>query len=391
MTQKDFSELKRRLDPNRRNPTAIIGCFVSDDGEVLTSFRKPVAMLPQEEIDRYMAIFRKVLSGTQGQNLLPVGFEGAATLEDEAFALMQKLRASRLKDEEAVNSLVGSVMASLQAEKASRPQSMDVEKNNASNLILLLDDAYDQRFRRRDGEEDPDRSETMFTYFICCVCPVKPGKPELAYDRQASDFRIAGEDMIVGMPEVGFLYPAMVQGGADLYMAMFYTRDIREPHEAFLEHVFHAEPAMPASEQKESLRVMLSESLGEECSMEVIQSVHGMVSDMIRERKEDKQADPLNLTRADMTAVLKGCGVSKEKTEAFAREYDETFGQQAEIAAVNLVTPKDFRVNTPCVSIKVDPAHSELISTRTIEGKRYIMILADGAVEVNGVPIAIGE
>ena len=391
MTPKDFSTLKRRLDPNKRNPTVIIGCYVSDEGEVLASFRKPVAMLPQSEAEHYMSLFRKALSGTQGQNLLPVGFEAAATLHDDAFELMQRLRGSRLQDEDAVAELNGSIMTWLAEEKANAPQSMDAAKHAVSHLILLLEDGFDQYHKGRDGTEDRDRSDTMFTWFLCCVCPVKPRKPDLAFDAGDGDFHMTPDDWTVCPPDVGFLYPAMEQGGADIYSAVYYTRDIADIHEGFVSRVFRAEISMPAAEQKEAIRSILSETLQEECSMEVLQAVHEKVSDMIREQKEDKQADPVSLTGEDLTAVLKDCGVSAGKAEAFAQEMNETFGRNAEVPAVNLVTPKEFRVNTPSVSIRVDPAHSGLVSTRMIDGQRYIMILADGAVEVNGVPVAIAE
>ena len=67
--------------------------------------------------------------------------------------------------------------------------------------------------------------------------------------------------------------------------------------------------------------------------------------------------------------------------------YGETFGSFAEIPAVNIVAPKQFVVSTPGVSIRVDPEHSDLIETRMIDGRCYIMVLADGDVEVNGVNV----
>ena len=389
MTPRDLSDLKRRLDPNKRNPSAIRGYYVNDDGEVLLSFRKPVAMLPQEEADRYMALFRKVLSGTQGQNLLPISFDAAVTMEDEAFELLNRLRTSRLQDEEAVNQLYGSIMTWLNNEKSSRPQSMNAAKHAVSTLILLLEDTFDVYHRNKDGDEDRDRSDSIFSYFICCICPVKPKKQDLAYMPQEGDFRIAEDSWQVGAPEIGFLYPAMEQGGADIYQAMFYTKDIGDAHDDFVQQVFQTQVQMPAAEQKDTINTMLSETLQEECSMDTLQAVHERISGMIQAHREDKRADPLSLGRREMATILKDCGVSEEKAAVFQEEYEEAFGEHAEIPAVNLVSPREFRVKTPSVTIKVDPERSELVSTRVIDGQRYIMILADGAVEVNGVNIVI--
>lgn len=389
MTPKDLSELKRRLDPNKRNPSAIWGYYVNDDGEVLLSFRKPVAMLPQEEAERYMTIFRKVLSGTQGQNLLPISFDAAATMQDEAFELLNRLRTTRLKDEEAVNRLYGSIMTWLSSEKASRPQSMDAAKHAVSTLILLLEDTFDVYYRKKDGEEDRERSDSSFSYFICCVCPVKPKKQDLAYMPKDADFRIAEDSWLVCPPELGFLYPAMEQGAADIYRAVFYTKDIGDAHEAFIQQVFNTQVQMPAAEQRDTIHTLLAETLQEECSMETLQAVHEQISGMIQAQREDKRADPLSLDRRDMASILKNCGVTEEKAAVFQEEYEETFGEHAEIPAVNLFSPKEFRVKTPSVTIKVDPERSDLVTTRVIDGQRYIMILADGAVEVNGVNIVI--
>ena len=119
--------------------------------------------------------------------------------------------------------------------------------------------------------------------------------------------------------------------------------------------------------------------------------MHETVSSMIEERKADKSADPLKLTRQDVKDVLESSGVSQEKMDAFDHQYTEAFGAYTELPAVNMVTPKSFKVNTPSVTINVDPAHSDLIETRIIDGRRYILVLADGDVAVNGVNVTIGE
>jgi hypothetical protein len=48
-------------------------------------------------------------------------------------------------------------------------------------------------------------------------------------------------------------------------------------------------------------------------------------------------------------------------------------------------------VETASVSIKVDPAHRDLVQTRIIDGKCYIMVLSDDNVRVNGVSVKIRE
>ena len=50
-----------------------------------------------------------------------------------------------------------------------------------------------------------------------------------------------------------------------------------------------------------------------------------------------------------------------------------------------------FQLKTPDVTIRVNPDRKDLIETRRIGGNPYILIRADEGVEVNGVPVRIGE
>lgn len=85
--------------------------------------------------------------------------------------------------------------------------------------------------------------------------------------------------------------------------------------------------------------------------------------------------------------MLLDSGVSEEKAASFEERYAEAFGEHTELPAVNMITTKQFKVDTPSVSIKVDPEHSSLIETRMIDGRYYLCILVDGEVEVNGVKV----
>ncbi|MBO4884600.1 MAG: DUF4317 family protein, partial [Clostridia bacterium] len=58
---------------------------------------------------------------------------------------------------------------------------------------------------------------------------------------------------------------------------------------------------------------------------------------------------------------------------------------------VNIVEPKQFSVKLPDVVIKIAPERADLIETRVIDGRKYLLILAEEGVEVNGVTIAITD
>ncbi len=389
MTPKDLGMIRRRLNPDKRGPVMLQGCYLNAQGEILSTFHQSVGLLPQEENEKYMALFKKVLSGTAGQNLLPVTFSEEQMASDDAYALLAQMCRTELQEDQSLRAFFSQIVQYLREENASASMSVEELQKAPNVAVLLLYDSFDAPYVHSDGEEDMEMSENVFNYILCCVCPVHQGKESLSYQDSDGCFHSLPAPWSLGAPELGFMFPSYESGSADIHAAQFYTRNVSLSHEAFFRAVFHAEVTMPAEEQKETVRTLLSSSLDDECSMSVIQAVSEKVSEMIEENRQEKDAEPLQMSCRDMRRVLESAGVSEEKVQAFENQYTEVFGTQAEIPAVNVVSPKEFRVSTPSVQIRVSPDHAELVSTRVIDGKKYILVLADGDVEVNGVNVAI--
>ena len=72
MNARDYAELKRRLNPEHRSPTVIRGFYFTPDGDLVSSFAEDVRTLPEDTLEKYMSLFKKTLSGTYGQQLLPI-------------------------------------------------------------------------------------------------------------------------------------------------------------------------------------------------------------------------------------------------------------------------------------------------------------------------------
>lgn len=376
MNKKSIAEIKRRFHLEHNNITCIRGCYVNNQGEIISSFTRSLVGMVQEEAEKYLAIFKRTLSGSQGQNLLDVDFDAEDILRSPEHQLLTALKDTALKDDETVETFFRRVIDSLHWED--------------HYLILLMHDGYDVPFRSESDEaKDADRSTEVFHYVLCSICPVRLTKPTLSYDAGRNDFRSKESDWIVGAPEIGFLFPAFEERAANIYQALFYTRDTAESHEEFMNAVFHAPLPMPADHQKEMFQAILQESLREDCSYEVMQAVHEQIMEKMEEQKQDKQSEPLKLTKYDMIDVMADCGVSTDHMEAFNERYDQTFGQQARIDAVNITSPKQFEVRTPSVVVKVNSDRTDLVETRIIDGHPYILIRADDGVEVNGVSVSV--
>lgn len=370
MNQKEISELRRRWRPEKSAVSRIYGCYVNSNKEIVSDLDESLGTMPEEEAEKYLGLLKKSLSGTLGKNLIDIVFSTQQVMDSGEHKLLSALRSSALKDGQTRNDFYRKVIDSL-------------DMGDSSYLLLMACDAYDVPRRGKDGEIQADSSEDVFTYLLCCVCPVKPGKAELNYFPGDNEFHYtAGQ--VVSAPELGFLFPAFDNRAANIYNALFYSRKADEIHQEFIDAVFHTEPPMSAAEQREAFQSALAEGLEDTYSVEVARSIHERLTDQLTQHKESKSPEPLALTAGDIGAILQDCGVSQERINAFKENCGEKFGENAVLNPANLIDAGKFEVKTAQVTVSVSPEQSYLVETRTIDGKKYLLIPAEENVEVNG-------
>ena len=377
MNDKEIGELRRRMRRDRSNMTAICGCYVNAQKEIITQFRSSLGMMPENEAEKYFAYIKRTLSGTIGKNLIDISFKTSQVGNSEEHKLLMALRESRLKDEELLQKLYGKII-----------ENVSMEDNY---LILLGCETYDVPFKSKDDSFQKDNSDESYTYIICSICPVKQTKPNLHYVAEEKLFHDGAINHLVSAPVLGFLFPAFDNSSTNIYNALYYTKNIKESNEGLVAALFDTPIPKPAAEQKKSFEALLTTALGEECSMEVVQEVHNQICQRIEMHKEAKMAEPLMIAKDDVKQVLEECGISEKSVAKFSIDYDEAFGFEADLHPKNVVDPKRFEIKTPDVSIKVAPDRADLIETRVIGGVKYILICADENVEVNGVNIHIDD
>ena len=377
MNDKEIGELRRHLRRDRSNMTAICGCYVNGQKEIITSFRQSLGLMPENEAEKYFALLKRSLSGTIGKNLIDICFKTAQVGNSEEHKLLMDLRESRLKDEELVQKLYTKIIEHVTMED--------------SYLILLGCDTYDVPFKSKDDFVQKDNSDESYTYIVCSICPVKQTKPNLHYVAEEKLFHDGAINQMVSAPVLGFLFPAFDNRSTNIYNALYYTKDTKQSNEELVSALFHTPIPKPAAEQKKSFEALLGSALDDECSMEVVQEVHNQLCQRIEMHKEAKVAEPLMITKEDVKQVLKECGVSDNHVAKFSVDYDEAFGFEADLHPKNIIDNKRFEIKTADVSIKVAPDRADLIETRVIGGVKYILICADEDVEVNGVSIHIHD
>lgn len=373
MNQKELNELRRRWKPDKNAISRIYGCFVNSNKEIITDLDESLGMVTQEEAEKYLSLLKKALSGALGKNLIDIVFSTQQVMAGEEHRMLMELRTSGAKDARVRQAFYQKVI-----------QSLDMGESNY--LLLLASDNYDVPRRNRDAMRD-EESDEVFSYILCAVCPVKTGKTELGYFSGDNEFHCAASQTVAA-PELGFLFPAFDDRTANLYNALFYSRKPDALHQEFIDAVFHTEPPMSAAEQRETFQSALCGALEEDCSMEVVQSVHDYLRQRIQEHKDSRDPEPLAVTAGEVSGVLRNCGVPEARVEAFQAACGESFGEGA-LAPANLIDAKHFAVKTADATIQVDPERSYLVEARIIDGRRYLLVPADENVEVNGLGVRI--
>jgi len=377
MNEKEIGEIRRRVRRDRSNMTSVYGCYVNAQKEIISSFKMSTGMMPENEAEKYFGLMKRALSGTVGKNLIDLTFRTAQVADSPEHRFLMQLRETRLQDDALRMEFYKKIM-----------ENVSFEENY---LILVGCDSYDVPFKSKDGDTQQDASEEVYTYLLCAVCPVKQTKPSLRYIAEEKEFHDGGIAQVVSAPELGFLFPAFDNRATNIYNALFYARDSKQSYQNVIDVLFNVQAPKPAAEQKKSFEALLTTALDDECSLEVVQTVHDQLRQCIDMHKESKVADPLLISKEQVKTALKTCGVSDDHMSKFSVDFDEAFGFEAELHPKNTIDNKRFEIKTPDVSIKVNPERSDLIETRIIGGVKYILICADENVEVNGVNIHIDE
>ena len=377
MNEKEIGEIRRRTRRDRSNMTAIYGCYVNAQKEIISCFKQSVGLMPESEAEKYFGVMKRVLSGTVGKNLIDISFLTSQVACSVEHKFLMDLLKTALQDEEQRMQLFQKIISNVSFE--------------TGFLILVGCDRYDVPFKSADDNVQPETSNEVYTYIQCAVCPVKQSKAALQYHAQEKEFHDGGTLQIVSAPELGFIFPAFDNRTTNIYNALFYTHSSKLNNESIIDELFHVKAPKPAEEQKKSFEALLTTSLGNDCSYDVVQSVHDEIRQCIELHKESKMAEPLMLSKEQVKSTLKSCGVSDTGVSKFSVGYDETFGHDTQLHPKNIINNRKFEIVTPDVSIRVNPERSDLIETRVINGIKYILICADENVEVNGVNIHICE
>lgn len=379
MNQKELREIRKRFTLDKDSISHVYGCYVNAAKDIVARMDMSMGLMEQEEAELYLKLLKKSISGTLGKNLLDIEFSTKQVEDSDEHRLLQALRQSHLRDEDMRELFYMRVIESL-------------DFGDDSYVILLASDSYDIPFKGRDDELWEEGSNEVFDYIICCICPVKDARASLRYFAEEQNFRGASSGHVLGNPELGFMFPSFDDRSTNIYNALYYSRGLVDIHHEFIDGIFHIEKSpMSAGAQQHAFTDVLCESLGDDCSLDVVKAVHGQIRQQLLVHKESKDPEVPELFVEDLDDVLKHSGVPEEKVEIFNEACRKEFGDQSILNPINVMESKKFEMKTPEVKITVDPEYTYLITTQEIDGSQYLLIPAGEGVTVNGIDISVGD
>ena len=371
MHKKEVLEIRKQYKPEECSITRICGCYVNGNKEIVAQSRDAFLSLPDEEIFKYLTIFKQTLSGTIGKNLINMEFPLEQEMPGGTQEFLLQLRESKLQDDILLEEFYQKIIENYYY--------------GENYYIILIHVAYDVPGKSTDGSEMFDASDEVYEYLLCSICPVQLSKEGLCYNPETNHMENRIRDWLVEPPVKGFLFPAFNDRSTDIHSLLYFSKQAEDLQAEFIENALGCTFPMSAGSQKNTFQSVVMNTLGEECEYDVIRNIHDGLNDILEEAKESPE--PPVLTKPELKRLLSNSGVTEERMETFDTNFDHIAGEKAEFLVPNIAETRKFSIETPDIIIKVNPERADLVETKVINGRRCLVIEMTDQVEVNGVPI----
>lgn len=371
MNRKEILEIKKLFTNEKCCIQRICGCYVDGNKNKLMTFRDAFLSLQDEEIFKYFKIFRGTLSGTLGKNLMNMEFPLDTYSEGGSQDFLMKLRDSHLEDDDLLEIFYNRIIENY---------------NYGENyLILLIDASYDVPGKSSLGDEMNDSSDYVYEHILCSICPVKLSKEGLCYNATTNSIETRVRDWLVDGPAHGFLFPAFNDRNTDINGILYFSKNAEDVQPELVDGMLGCVTPMTSKTQKATFSEIIEETLGETCNFETVKAIHENLTAFVEEHKEEPE--PVSFGKLEVKKVLEHSGVSNECIEEFEETFTNAAGEKANFMASNVLNSRTFEIKAPDVVIKVSPDRTDLVETREIDGRTFLMIELTDKVEVNGMVV----
>lgn len=406
MNKKDVMELKKRFKKEACSIDRLAGCYVDAGKNKAIKFNESFLNMDDEEFYKYLEIAKKTLTGTLGNNILELDFP----LEEEATGgkqhFLYALRNDGLCSEDLLDRLYDLII--------------DGYNYVGNYLILVFHDTYDIITKTSDNMK-LDESEEVYEYLLVSICPVVLSKAGLGVREDENRIGARIRDWVVGVPDLGFLFPAFDNRSADIHKVDYFIRDAKDSHSEVISDVLGCAPRMTATEQRNTFSAIVKRAFsndtenGKEALINIQESFNALIN--TGEELTENEINSIILTPETIDEILVENNIEGEKARVIKEVTLDEFMEELPLVS-NLIDNKALAANekerekkelvkevaslknkvfeleeatssseSGDVSIFVYPERAEKIHTEIIDDKKYILIPVDdnSTVKVNGV------
>lgn len=354
MKKKEIAEIKKQFNITDCNITRIDTALIVR-GESVARKQQTFLSMEDEDIFKYLDIFKKTLSGKLGKNLLNLKFRQPDP--ETSWGFLEQIRNSGLKDSDLIECATTAIS-----------EKLDNEKNW---FVIWASGVYDVPRRTKDGAELED-SEDLYDYVLCNICPLKIAKAALGYDEETMQVKSREQDWTVERAEYGFLYPAFDNRMENRDALLYYTRKPDEPNEDLIKILGLEETIIPEI-QKETFWCGAKKALGKKWGFNVVMGIFDGINQAAEEKLYNNE--DIKLTPQDIKAILEDAGTEE-------LNLDPT-GKSPEIE--NITDLKKIEIMAGTTVVRVDPENSGSVKIQEADGEKIITIKTTNEIWVNGV------
>ena len=361
MRRKEIAEIRKQFSLENCNITRIDTTLITQ-GEITTRQQQTFLNLDNDDLLKYLGIFKKTLSGKLGKNLLNLKFR--ASEPEMSWGFLQQIRDSGLKDEDLIISATEFI-----------EKNLDV-KNNW--YIIWIRGIYDVPRRAKDGAELED-SEDVYDYIMCCICPMKLTKAALGYNEEKDQVNSRQRDWAVENPKYGFLFPAFYNREENPNALLYYTKNPDSPNEELIK-TLGLRPIVPPRIQQENFwcgaREIMKEKWGFNTVMSILDGINEAISvygDMNQEAK---------LTMTDIKNIMRDAGAPEEELAKLTAVPPEQC-PSAEL----LTNSRKIEITARDITITLAPENSGAVRFEEFKGDHWLSVELEGDIQINGVSI----
>lgn len=355
MKQPEFKEIKKQYQLNTCSITRIAGGYVDGaEGDLRTVWNRSFLSLDEEDMYKYMGVFKKALAGGRNTTELP--------MEKSRQQDFLRLRDSGLKDEEALQSFFRKILRCY--------------KWPGDYVILAIHDVYDI-----PGQEE---SEDIYDYLLVCLCPVCLEKEELAWDPEQQIFTHMERDRILKGPAAAVLYPAFNDRQEDPEHAELYIKKQDEAAEAFAREFFGYELPQGEEAEKEIWAAVLEGTLGRDGTARQV----GAIMAELQEYVENSMDKALLLGREEARKILKQY-CTGEQMHRYGEAWKDIAGEETKLSAEKIIKRGDFVVGTEHATLRIRRERAEEISVKKINGRTCLVMDMEDEKEITADGIRI--